>query len=171
MIPYAVSLALSVSYRKMRHSCVPMFKVRGKREFVANTALLKELAETFWTARTMAAMAEQVLQEMDKVIASMVQEPSLNDHQQSRLGNAEGGPGPSETNLHLHPTPREEIRFNLMRLDNDGGDVSIFEAAPNIDVFGHFDPTFNLPAVDAALQGNLDFGNSSNWYDWQQTWG
>lgn len=143
---------------------MPMFRNRGRRAFTLNTALLKELAETFWTAKTMAALAEQVLQEMDKAVASMAQEaePAENESAESNdialHSTAElPGPGFRHTKLQLHAV--------------DANEMSIFDTAPGLDVFGHFDPAFNLDAVDAALEGNLDFGTSSNWFDWQQTWG
>ncbi|KAI0891030.1 hypothetical protein F4806DRAFT_340855 [Annulohypoxylon nitens] len=159
IIPYGVSLSLSVSYRKMRHSNVPMFRNRGKQAFVANTTLLKSLDDTFWTAKAMVAMAEQVLQEMNKAVASITQETGLADTSKKAESTSRGdqeiassGPGDSISDYTLQGT----------------ADVSMLEAIPDLDVFGHFDPTFNLGAVDAVLEGNLDFGPSSNWFEWQQ---
>ncbi|KAI1089285.1 hypothetical protein F5B19DRAFT_383318 [Rostrohypoxylon terebratum] len=159
IIPYGVSLSLSVSYRKMRHSNVPMFRNRGKQAFVANTSLLKSLDDTFWTAKAMVAMAEQVLQEMDKAVASITQETGLADTSKKAESTFRGdhevassGPGDSITDYTLQ----------------GNADASMLEAIPDLDVFGHFDPTFNLGAVDAVLEGNLDFGPSSNWFEWQQ---
>ncbi|KAI1456111.1 hypothetical protein F4805DRAFT_251367 [Annulohypoxylon moriforme] len=159
IIPYGVSLSLSVSYRKMRHSNVPMFRNRGRQAFMANTSLLKSLDDTFWTAKTMVAMAEQVLQEMDKAVASITQETGLGDASRKAEPTLRGdqetassGPGDSI------------IDYNIQ----GSTDVSILEAIPDLDVFGHFDPTFNLGAVDAVLEGNLDFGPSSNLFEWQQ---
>ncbi|KAI0379522.1 hypothetical protein F5Y04DRAFT_130331 [Hypomontagnella monticulosa] len=158
IIPYGVSLSLSVSYRKMRHSNIPMFRNRGKLAFIANKSLLKSMDDTFWTAKTMVAMAEQVLQEMDKAVASITQETGLVDASRDR----EILPATSiadPTGIAADYSPQ------------GNGDMSVLEAIPDLDVFGYFDPTFNLGAVDAALEGNLDFGASSNWFDWQQLWG
>ncbi|KAI2465362.1 hypothetical protein F4781DRAFT_28579 [Annulohypoxylon bovei var. microspora] len=159
IIPYGVSLSLSVSYRKMRHSNVPMFRSRGKQAFMANTSLLKSLDDTFWTAKAMVAMAEQVIQEMDKAVASITQETGLADVSKKAESTSRGdqeivpsGAGDTITDYTIQGST----------------DVSILEAIPDLDVFGHFDPTFNLGAVDAVLEGNLDFGASSNWFDWQQ---
>ncbi|KAI0887071.1 uncharacterized protein GGS22DRAFT_179004 [Annulohypoxylon maeteangense] len=159
IIPYGVSLSLSVSYRKMRHSNVPMFRNRGKQAFMANTFLLKSLDDTFWTAKAMVAMAEQVLREMDKAVASITQETGLGDASKKAESTSRGdqeiassGPGDSIIDY--------TIQGNT--------DISILETIPDLDVFGHFDPTFNLGAVDAILEGNLDFGPSSNLFEWQQ---
>ncbi|KAI1763236.1 hypothetical protein GGR53DRAFT_521115 [Hypoxylon sp. FL1150] len=162
IIPYGVSLSLSVSYRKMRHSNVPMYRSRGKQAFIANTSLLKLLDDTFWTAKTIVAMAEQVLQEMDKAVASITQETGLAD-----------------TSKRTEPMTRGPDELPLSGTGDDilddpsrsTGDFSVLEAVPDLNIFDHFDPTFDLGAVDTALEGNLDFGTSSNWFDWQQLWG
>lgn len=107
----------------------------------------------------MVAMAEQVLQEMNKAVASITQETGLADTSKKAESTSRGdqeiassGPGDSISDYTLQGT----------------ADVSMLEAIPDLDVFGHFDPTFNLGAVDAVLEGNLDFGPSSNWFEWQQ---
>ncbi|KAI0838571.1 hypothetical protein F5Y06DRAFT_49681 [Hypoxylon sp. FL0890] len=162
IIPYGVSLSLSVSYRKMRHSNIPMFRSRGKQAFIANTTLLKSLDDTFWTAKTMVAMAEQVLQEMDKAVASITQETGLVDASKKSDSTSRGNREMSSPG----------IGDAIADCTSQGvTEISVLEAVPDLDVFGHFDPTFNLGAVDAALEGNLDFGASSNWFDWQQLWG
>ncbi|KAH8668946.1 hypothetical protein BX600DRAFT_510997 [Xylariales sp. PMI_506] len=163
-IPYAVSLSLSVMYRKMRHSKIPMFRRRGKRSFTANTLLLRELADIFWCAKTMAAMAEQVLQEMDKAVASMAQESGSGEN------SARDGSDP-QTEIRSDVARATPVGFRMGPLTVDSGDTALFEASPEVDVWGHFDPNFNLGAVDAAIQSNLDFGFSANWFEWQQNWG
>ncbi|KAI1499087.1 hypothetical protein F5X99DRAFT_420135 [Biscogniauxia marginata] len=162
IIPYGVSLSLSVSYRKMRYSKVPMFRNRGKQAFRENTLLLKSLGDTFWTAKIMVAMAEQVIQEMDKAVASLAQETGLADSSKKVDSTSQGD------NLATEPAASDILLDNTIQGDNNW---ALLEAVPDLDVFGYFDPTFDLGAVDAALEGNLDFGASSNWYDWQQLWG
>ncbi|KAI0015472.1 hypothetical protein F4780DRAFT_786730 [Xylariomycetidae sp. FL0641] len=152
IIPYGVSLSLSVSYRKMRHSKIPLFRNRGEAAFRANTRLLKSLDDTFWTAKTMVAMAEKVLMELDRAVASLALDAGTSDQRPT---------SPDDQNTEGH---------GIAQRDRDL-DWSLFGNLPDLDVFGHFDPSFNLGAVDAALDGNLDFGASSNWYDWQQLWG
>ncbi|KAI5860893.1 hypothetical protein GGS23DRAFT_579388 [Durotheca rogersii] len=162
IIPYGLSLSLSVSYRKMRHSNVPMFRSRGKEAFRVNTSLLKSLDDTFWTAKTIVAMAEQVLQEMDKAVASITQETGL----------VNGSKRAEPTQRREREPPPSDVGDTVIVYSNhEGTDLPGLETIPDWDVFGHFDPTFNLGAVDAALDGNLDFGTSSNWFDWQQLWG
>jgi hypothetical protein len=47
-------------------------------------------------------------------------------------------------------------------------DFSLLDAVSGQDVFGHIDPTFNLDAVEDALEANLDIGLPLNWGDWGQ---
>ncbi|KAF2968681.1 hypothetical protein GQX73_g4907 [Xylaria multiplex] len=163
-IPYGVSLSLSVSYRKMRHSKVPMFRNRGKQAFRKNLQLLKSMDDMFWKSKTMVAMAEQVLNEMDKAVASLAQENGLPDLSK-RVEPVPQGEGPE-----AQPEEIRALEF-AQSATEAGNEWMLFDAVPDIDLFGHFDPTFDLGAVDAAFVGNLDFGTSTNWFDWPQQWG
>ncbi|KAI0471405.1 hypothetical protein F4859DRAFT_118771 [Xylaria cf. heliscus] len=162
-IPYGVSLSLSVSYRKMRHSRVPMFRNRGKKRFRQNILLLKSMDDMFWKSKTMVVMAEQVLNEMDKTVASLAQENGLTDL--SKRGESV----PQGERSQVQP---EEVRApdSTHNVTEAGNELTLFDAVPDLDLFGHFDPTFDLGAVDAALEGNFDFGTSTNYFDWQQQW-
>ena len=162
IIAYGVSLSLSVAYQKMRFSNVPMFRSRGKQAFQKNTQLLRSLGDTFWTAKVMAAMAEQVLQEMNKAVASLSsQEPPPGDTAR-RVDPPSGADKPLETPVSAEPPDPAQEGTSI--------DPFYVGAVPDVDVFGHLDPTFDLEAVDAALEGNLGFGASSNWFDWQALW-
>ncbi|KAL5601461.1 hypothetical protein BROUX41_002556 [Berkeleyomyces rouxiae] len=66
-VPYAISLSLSVEYRKMRHTRLPMFRARSLTAFRYNCALLKQYADRFWNARILAGLGESVIREMDRV--------------------------------------------------------------------------------------------------------
>lgn len=39
---------------------------------------------------------------------------------------------------------------------------SVFTEMPDLDVFGMFDPNFDLNAIDACLQGNVDLSFPTN---------
>ncbi|KAI0429165.1 hypothetical protein F5Y09DRAFT_332069 [Xylaria sp. FL1042] len=163
-IPYALSLSLSVSYRKMRHSKVPMYRTRGKQAFRKNLLLLKSMDDMFWKSKTMVAMAEQVLNEMDKTVASLAQENGLTDPSK-RVEPVLQGERPQAQ-------PEESRALDVSQNATDAGNERmLFDTVPDLDLFGHFDPTFDLGAVDAALEGNFDFGTSTNWFDWHQQWG
>ncbi|RYC62769.1 hypothetical protein CHU98_g3450 [Xylaria longipes] len=162
-IPYGVSLSLSVSYRKMRHSKVPMFRNRGKQAFRKNILLLKSMDDMFWKSKTMVAMAEQVLNEMDKAVASLAQENGLTDPSKKADSVSQG----ERSQVQPEEIRIQDFAHNVADMSNE---CTLFDAVPDLDLFGHFDPTFDLGAVDAALEGNFDFGTSTNWFDWQQQW-
>jgi len=188
-IPYGVSLSLSVSYRKMRHSKVPMFRSRGKQTFRKNTLLLKSMDDMFWKSKTMVAMAEQVLSEMDRAVASLAQENGLTDlskkveahnhhhhhhhhhnNNNSNIPQDERSEAQPEDTAMANTTTRAMDFSSVQNMADAGNEWMLFDAVPDLDVFGHFDPTFDLGAVDAALEGTLDFGASANWFDRQQQW-
>ncbi|KAK8054837.1 fungal-specific transcription factor [Apiospora rasikravindrae] len=182
LLPYAVSLALGVAYLKMRHSQVPLFRARGRRAFVAAAALLRDDPRlggggTSWTARTMAGMAEQVLQEMDKASATATTTttnsatvPADNSaadaigDENNRTDDQGANVVVNNKNLTTGPTAAAAAATT----------TTTAPAAPSAgllyddNVFEHLDPAFDLDAVDAAIEGSLDFGASSNWFDWQQ---
>lgn len=241
-IPYAVSLSLSVAYRKMRFSSVPMFRTRGKRAFRENTVMLRKLGEAFWTAKALAGMAEKTLKELDKATASYIEGEMGQNGNSTRNGSMSGpvvqngippsspggssaaaaaaaatlggmaslgvnSAGPSSTAPtmaaatpvdrpgsvlsgagagsvyaqplhdggrfgHLQQSQQQSQQQHPHPHHLQGGYASeMMMDARDIDVFGHLDPTFDIGAVDAVLDGNLDFGTSSNWFDMQQMWG
>jgi hypothetical protein len=47
-------------------------------------------------------------------------------------------------------------------------DFSLIDAISGADVFGAIDPSFNLNAVEDALEANLDISLPMNWVDWGQ---
>ncbi|KAK7923609.1 hypothetical protein PG985_007680 [Apiospora marii] len=180
LLPYAVSLALGVAYLKMRHSQVPLFRARGRRAFVAAAALLRDDPRlggggTSWTARTMAGMAEQVLQEMDKASATTTATatatatttttdgvmPDVNvDNDTSRNSNEDvDNAATDSTTIGATASAASTVTAGAAPTSGFLYDDNVFE---------HLDPSFDLDAVDAAIEGSLDFGASSNWFDWQQ---
>lgn len=165
IIPYAVSLSLSVMYRKMRYSQIPMFRERGLRGFEANTKLLKQLGETFWSARTTGEMAERVLQEMGKAARSKAQGSGENSVREG------SDPQPPPIQPPFSGVPR--IIPPMSTLPPPGSSIPLLspEGLPaEIDVWDHMNPQFNMNAIEAAFQGTLDM--QASWFDWQQnaTW-
>lgn len=222
-VPYAVSLSLSVSYRKMRYSKVPMYRMRGKLRFKEVVALLKTLGEVYTCARVNAGLGEAILREMDKTAkelanssgaAAAASGTALNPHEATRpairkrvsagmaverRANASVGVGrggkqqqdnasvtpsprlshPDETHLHMPPASTAqqantqhafpppisgEAITGQQQIDGLGALPSpSFGDILSIDLFGHFDPGFDLNAVDAALEANLDMGFPQMW--------
>lgn len=226
-VPYALALSLSVSYRKMRYSKIPLYRLRGKIRFKEVVALLKKLGETFTCARVNAGLGEAILQEMDKTAKGLVSsgaaaaavaangvtaqsptEPRPASSSRRALPGAEvtlgnkrnvyvreadrqqpgsvaatprsaqagqsplqqlpapnlqqQGPGrPSPATLTTAPTP------SAVAAQQPGTSQPLPASALgdmlDVDIFGHFDPGFDLNTVDAALSANLDMGFPQMW--------
>lgn len=66
-VPYAVSLALSVGYRRLRQSQLLHQQESAMRDFRACCETLRVMRRWWWSADVMAALACRVLDEVDKV--------------------------------------------------------------------------------------------------------
>jgi Fungal specific transcription factor domain len=66
-VPYAVSLSLSVAYREMRHSRIPMYRARARSAMIRNCDILQDIEDVSWSASMMAEMGKATLKEMDRV--------------------------------------------------------------------------------------------------------
>ncbi|KAI7777794.1 hypothetical protein LA080_003071 [Diaporthe eres] len=221
-VPYALALSLSVSYRKMRYSKIPLYRLRGKTRFKEVVALLRKLGDTFTCARVNAGLGEAILQEMDKTAKGLVSSgaavvaasangatPSPTDARPASrralpaevtLGNKRNvyvreadrqQPGSAaatprsiqagQSPLQQLPTPnlqQGQGRPSPAPLATTPGPGAVVAQQPgtsqplpatalgdmlDVDIFGHFDPGFDLNTVDAALSANLDMGFPQMW--------
>lgn len=219
-VPYALALSLSVSYRKMRYSKIPLYRLRGRIRFKEIVAILKKLGEIFTCARINAGLGEAILQEMDKTAKELVSSGAAmaangataspteprpasrralpaevtlgskrnvyvreTDRQQPgsmaatprstqtgdsplqqlptpTLQHARGRPSPAPLNTPLNEgvvgTPQQQGASQALPATAVGDML-------DVDLFGHFDPGFDLNSVDAALSANLDMGFPQMW--------
>ncbi|KAK2055467.1 fungal-specific transcription factor domain-containing protein [Colletotrichum caudatum] len=175
LVPYALSLALSVEYRKMRHSALPMFRARARSAFKSNSELMKRFGDVYWSARVVAGLGERILREMERAANSIAQgaagaappPSSITDIPTNGRAEAPGAavaavPDAAAPASAAPATATSTTEFPPL----DAIDFSIVDAMPHLDVFGHFDPSFNLPAIDNALEANLDIGLPPNWGEW-----
>ncbi|TDZ60845.1 hypothetical protein CTRI78_v004611 [Colletotrichum trifolii] len=172
LVPYALSLALSVEYRKMRHSALPMFRARARSAFKSSSELMKRFGDVFWSARVVASLGERILREMERAATSLAQGAAISgvpppsshiDLPNSRVNGAPGSLIMEDANMSVAEATATADVPPLNSVD-----FSVVDSMPHLDVFGHFDPSFNLPAVDNALEANLDIGLPLNWGDWDQ---
>lgn len=70
-IPYGLSIALSVAYRKWRFSKIPMFRTRGRAGFMDVLAVLEEWGRVFASARVNHKLAQKVVEGMEQVADNM----------------------------------------------------------------------------------------------------
>ncbi|KAF5529003.1 transcription factor [Fusarium mexicanum] len=150
-VPYAVCLALSVEYRKMRHSRLPMFRSRAMHAFRRNCEMLRKFGDYFWSANVVAGLGERVLKEMERAANTLTRESPP--------------PAPALVNPVAVTNPS---MVNAVPSVEQAVDFSLIDAISGADVFGAIDPNFNLGAVEDALEANLDIGLPMNWVDWGQ---
>ncbi|KAM3538215.1 hypothetical protein ARSEF1564_008868 [Beauveria bassiana] len=167
-VPYAVSLALSVEYRKMRHSRLPMFRARAMSSFKRNCELLRRYSNHFWNASVVAGLGERVLKEMERAATTLNKDytPSVTIAESNLAGSAPSIPTAGITELPLHdPDGMNAAIDSAIGMDNTV-DFSLVDPVSGQDVFGHIDPSFNLDAVEDALEAHLDIGLPFTWGDW-----
>ncbi|KAJ6441055.1 fungal specific transcription factor [Purpureocillium lavendulum] len=167
-VPYAVSLALSVEYRKMRHSRLPMFRARSMNAFRRNCEMLRKFGDHFWSANVVAGLGERVLKEMERAATTLTREASpLPADGSGTKTPVQGQDNEVNRQSGLIPGGNLAAMNSAIGMDN-AVDFSLIDAISGQDVFGHIDPNFNLDAVEDALEANLDIGLPLNWGDWGQ---
>ncbi|KAK4185625.1 hypothetical protein QBC35DRAFT_438985 [Podospora australis] len=65
-VPYALSLSLSVAYRKWRFSQLPMFRTRGKADFEKVHAAMQELCGVWGSARLSTELGNAVVKHLER---------------------------------------------------------------------------------------------------------
>ncbi|KAF2017884.1 hypothetical protein BU24DRAFT_460873 [Aaosphaeria arxii CBS 175.79] len=141
IVPYAVSLALRFFYREFRFTKVPLFRGRAQKQLTLGCDILRDLGDAYPVAIGIANLVEQMLNETDKVYSSMAhqsQEPErsrTSSHGGTPVSGAAGG---SSLDVAASTQPAQT-------------DWSMWDNLPDIDIFEHFDPNFDLDAIDAAL--------------------
>lgn len=157
VVPYALSLALSLAYRELRCSKVAINQARARRQLQESKELLRKLGAVFWSASSMADTAEHLIQEMDRVVTS-VNPNHLPGISEGVKQNGQAVPTNEADAPRASSTPRlmEDNTFDVHAADFASFDPSSFINTQDFDIFSHFDPNFDLAAVDSALCGNLD---------------
>jgi hypothetical protein len=82
-IPYAMSLAMSIVYREMRHSRLPLHRARSRAQFQTLCDTLSDLSGIFWSASTTSDMGKKLLKEMDRVVSAVSASEARRPHQES----------------------------------------------------------------------------------------
>lgn len=168
-VPYAVSLALSVEYRKMRHSRLPMFRARAMNAFKRNCEMLRNFGDYFWSANVVAGLGERVLKEMERAATTLTTTKEVTPLPGDVAGGSNGSLQQNDqdpwNNVYNQQFVDQSVIDMAAGMDNMV-DFSMVDAISGQDVFGHIDPNFNLNAVEDALEANLDIGLPLNWGDW-----
>lgn len=152
----------------MRHSRLPMFRARAMSAFKRNCELLRRYSNHFWNASVVAGLGERVLKEMERAATTLNKDntPPVAIAHSNHVSNAQSMPTAGITELPLHdPDGINAAIDSAIGMDNTVN-FSLVDPVSGQDVFGHIDPSFNLDAVEDALEANLDIGLPFTWGDW-----
>jgi hypothetical protein len=178
-VPYAVSLALRVSYRELRFSKVPLHRSMARSQLLIVCALLEEYGCRFTFAQRLAALAAKTVRELDKVAALVLQarHNGANLIGSTQLSAREDRPLdtiPKRFDANSSALyAQQDVNTSNVATNNSafpklppvGQHIASEYSAESFDVvyniadlpncFEYFDPEFNLGAIDCALAQNV----------------
>jgi hypothetical protein len=169
-------MAASVAYKSLRNTTLPHHRKRAYVLFHSSCEVLDELSKAFLSARAVAKLATDTMQEVERVAggrgktgrplevdtanSSASQQPVTNiDTESSQRSNQvytnsrpatepiEGNSQPQSPNQSWPVFSDKFMPTDIDYFDGFDGDNGIF---------GQFDPSFNLGRIDAIFSANLD---------------
>lgn len=168
ILPYSVTVAASVAYRSLRQSPMPYNRRRAYMLFHDSCEVLDDLSKAFLSARAMARLAMDTMQEVERVATERTRRDSLKtpdaagtsmdkdrDGQESRYV---GPSQPQSQDLNRLPqvldtgVPQPVVGASMDQFDPNF--LNGFEG--DAGIFGNFDPSFDLGRIDAIFSANLD---------------
>lgn len=162
VVPYALLLSLRVSYWELRTSKVPMLVARARKDLLLYCQMLRDLGEIFWSVIPLADRAEKAVREVEKVVslaASQKQQQPSNEGRRHITPQSGSRNGTQSTS---RDTPKQHFEVDhfqyLEECDPSTFDSSMFDDLTDLDIFAHFDPTFDLEGTDTALGESTYFG-------------
>ena len=149
-----------------------MFRSRARSIFKNIVSLLHQLGKTFASARVNAGLGESILREMEKTASCLARDDTENAASRRVDGTVTAKDG-DQVLKDVTPatgigsgvaseamTPVQPI-FEGTNVSSDPAILDNFDV--DVDLFGFFDPSFDLGAIDTALEANLDMGIPQNW--------
>lgn len=113
-IPYALSLSLTVAYRKWKFSRTGMFRVRGFEDFARTLAVLRTYGKIWTSARINSNLGNLVMERLDRVKQLEAESRSKQATVPGRPGSkARRGPQPDQRPSDGIPMPPAENETSL----------------------------------------------------------
>ncbi|CZR50816.1 uncharacterized protein PAC_00690 [Phialocephala subalpina] len=153
-VPYAMSLSMSIAYREMRHSKLTLHRTRSRKQFQILCDALSKLEGIFWSASATSETGKKLLKEMDRVFSTVI--PTERRQEQYLAQNERDVQASSSLVPQNEDQNDMNMNGNISNQPIQDVDPSIFGSIPDIDLFGMFDPAFDLDSFDACLEGNLN---------------
>jgi hypothetical protein len=178
MLPYAISLALSVSYQRLRQDQLRHQQEDAREDFEACCTILHQLRQTFSSSDAMATLAQKVTDELRRAPSLShfrINRPSKDQRVLAGFANAcrdEGEPvinGQKNADVEILPTTdRNLLRRDMAESSNEADATALaqLDAGQGLfegidDIFGtYLDPNYPVNLEDLSFLddlGNVDW--------------
>lgn len=179
ILPYSVTVAASVAYRSLRNSPMPYNRRRAYKLFQDSCEVLEDLSRMFLSARAMARLAMDTMQEVERVAAERTRRdsirlmegtatPTTEENTLPNNHNSHGSESMGQTQQQQHQLtglpPQQQMAPGVaphmtpsLPGSSDQLDANFFSGFDGeAGIFGNFDPNFDLGRIDAIFSANLD---------------
>lgn len=177
VVPYAVPLATSIAYKSLRNSRMAYRRKRAYGLFHSSCDVLDELGKAFSSARTVARLATDTMQEVERVAADRSKarqsfkaangfsQVSNNEPVPSQLGPERAVPSSTRNENERVPIQAEQQHIDTTGIYQPPLDSTLLHMeSPSIfddfigdaGIFNDFDPSFDLDRIDQVFSANLD---------------
>ncbi|KAF7553274.1 hypothetical protein G7Z17_g3741 [Cylindrodendrum hubeiense] len=170
VVPYVVSLATSVAYKSLRNSTIPYKRKQAYTLFHSSCGILDDLSKSFLSARAMAQLATDTMQEVERVAAGRKAGTIQDKVMSGQAGDThstdetslpdDAGTGDTETIMSQQcgtqdpPQANASLPIDSAFFSQDIGILNDF--AGDIGIFNDFDSSFDLNRIDEFFTATLD---------------
>lgn len=124
-IPYALSLSLTVAYRKWKFSRTGMFRVRGFEDFARTLAVLRGYGKIWTSARINSNLGNLVMDRLDRV-------KQLEAESRSKQATTSAARPGSKARRGLQPDQRPSDDVPMPRIENETSVPATGDALPRV---------------------------------------
>lgn len=171
IVPYVVSLATSVAYKSLRNNTIPYKRKKAYALFHKSCDILGGLSKFFLSARAMAQLALDTMQEVERVAtgrkANVIHDKGMasqsrDAHSTDRISLLDdAGTSDSASLLNQQQNNPQDLRqvdysstIDTALFSQDAGTITDF--ANDVGMFSEFDSNFDLNRMDEFFTTALD---------------
>ena len=194
ILPYSVTVAASVAYRSFRKSPMPYNRRRAFVLFRDSIQVLDDLSQAFLSARAMARLAKDTMQEVGRATERTRREslrpPGSREDSAEETRAEKSSQEPRDTSQQSQQSQQQQQQSTSSSMPESrssqqpdaaaGVGSATFTTTPydqsqpffgggydgNAEIFGHFDPNFDLGRTDAIFTASLDLSVPFFAEDW-----
>ncbi|KAK2616722.1 hypothetical protein QQS21_000334 [Conoideocrella luteorostrata] len=176
-LPYSVTVAASVAYRRLRNSSVPYSRRCAYTLFHDGCQLLSDLSRAFLSARIMAQLGKDTMREVERATKRTRRDSirpiqdAVTSSETVLAGDHDIQVSPnvdqprSRQVLDLPQSLEAGVTHTTSAACSDSCSPSFFDCYDGeAGIFGNFDPNFDLNRIDAIFSANLDLNSQERTY-------